>query len=193
MIKNRLSKALIAAMMLSSAVMADTVISPEYSLIGIEGGVTQINYDVSNKNKTFTNTVGNIGFKLGAESQNYRIFLTANYYTKPNSSYDYIGTYGGELDYLLNVSPKMNIYIGANAGIANMKFKVKDEIGSRTISNPYYGPDAGVNFHVNKLIDLELGTRLMLLDATNTKNGVTYTFNDFITGYASIIFKYNMD
>ena len=193
MIKKRLINVLVVVLMLSSSLMADTVMYPEHSLIGIEGGVTNINYDVSNTSKNLNKIIQNIGIKIGAESHDYRIFLTANYYTNPNSSYDYIGTYGGELDYLLNVSSKMNLYIGANAGVANMKFNVAHETSSRTISNLYYGPDAGINFHASKLIDLELGARFMMLDATNTKNGVTYTFNNFVTGYASIIFKYNMD
>lgn len=192
MIKNRLSKALVAAAMCSSAAMADTVIYPDYSLIGIEGGMTSINSDISTTSHSITKTVQNIGIKIGAESYNYRIFLTADYYTNPDSSYDYVGTYGGELDYLLNVSTKMNLYIGVNAGIANMKFKAPNETTKRLISNPYYGADAGLNFHASKLIDLELGARLMMLDATNTKNNVTYTFNNFVTGYASIIFKYEM-
>ncbi len=194
MIKNRLGKALVAAAMLSSAAMADTVIYPDYSLIGIEGGMTSINSDVdtATMSDSVNKTVQNIGIKIGAESYNYRIFLTADYYTNPDSSYDYVGTYGGELDYLLNVSTKMNLYIGLNAGIANMKFKAPNETTKRLISNPYYGADAGLNFHASKLIDLEVGARLMMLDATNTKNNVTYTFNNFITGYASIIFKYEM-
>ena len=194
MIKNRLGKALVAAAMLSSAAMADTVIYPDYSLIGIEGGMTSINSDVdtATMSDSVNKTVQNIGIKIGAESYNYRIFLTADYYSNPDSSYDYIGTYGGELDYLLNVSTKMNLYIGLNAGIANMKFKAPNETTKRLISNPYYGADAGLNFHASKLIDLEVGARLMMLDATNTKDNVTYTFNNFITGYASIIFKYEM-
>ena len=192
MIKNRLSKALISAMMLSSVVMADTVIYPDYSLIGIEGGSTRINYDISNKSSTVSKSVQNIGIKIGAESYNYRIFLNANYYTNPDSSYYYIGTYGAELDYLLNVSTKMNLYIGANAGIANIKFKAPKETTKRIISNPYYGVDTGLNFHATKLIDLELGVRLMMLDAINTKNNITYTFNNFATAYASIVFKYDM-
>ena len=192
MIKNRLGKAFVIAAICSSAVMADTVIYPDYSLIGIEGGMTSINSDISTTSHSINKTVQNIGIKIGAESYNYRIFLTADYYTNPDSSYDYVGTYGGELDYLLNVSTKMNLYIGINAGIANMKFKAPNETTKRLISNPYYGADAGLNFHASKLIDLELGARLMMLDATNTKNNVTYTFNNFVTGYVSIIFKYEM-
>ena len=194
MIKNRLGKAFVVAAICSSAVMADTVIYPDYSLIGIEGGMTSVNSDIDTptSSDSVNKTVQNIGIKIGAESYNYRIFLTANYYTNPDSSYDYMGTYGGELDYLLNVSSKVNLYLGVNAGIANMKFKAPNETTKRLISNPYYGADAGLNFHASKLIDLELGARLMMLDATNTKNNVTYTFNNFVTGYASIIFKYEM-
>ena len=184
-------KSIVLVAILSSIAMADTVIYKEHSLIGIEGGVTSINQDVSNSNKTFSNTVGSIGFKIGAESRDYRIFLIADYHTKPNSNYNYIATYGAQLDYLLNVSSKMNLYFGANLGVADMKFKIAEGTSTRTISNLYYGPDAGMNFHVNNLIDLELGARFMIIDDTNSKNGATY--NNFFTGYTSIIFKYNMD
>jgi len=197
MIKNKLSKAVLVAAMLGSSVMAATVIYPDYSLIGIEGGYTSINSDVDNfTNSTSENvdkSVGNIGVKIGAQSYNYRIFLTANYYTNPDSSYDYVATYGGQLDYLLNVSEKMNFYIGVNGGLVNMKFIAPNETSKRLIADPYYGADAGINFHASKLIDLELGARLMLLDAVNTKSNVAYTFNNFVTGYASIIFKFEMD
>jgi len=196
MIKNKLSKAVLVAAMLSSSVMADTIIYPDYSLIGIEGGYTSINSDVddytNNTSDTADKSVQNIGVKIGAQSYNYRIFLTANYYTNPDSSYDYMGTYGGQLDYLLNVSEKMNFYIGINGGMVNMKFKAPDETSKRLIADPYFGADTGINFHASKLIDLELGARLMMLDAVNTKNNVAYTFNNFVTGYASLIFKFEM-
>jgi len=196
MIKSKLSKAVLVSAMLSSAVMADTVIYPDYSLIGIEAGYASINSDVdnytNNTSKTVDQSVQSIGLKIGAESYNYRIFLTANYFTNPDDGYDYMGTYGGQLDYLLNVSEKINLYLGVNAGIVNMKFKAPGETTKRLISDPYYGGDAGVNLHVSKLIDIELGARLMMLDATNTKNNVAYTFNNIVTGYASIIFKYEM-
>ena len=197
MMKNRLKGTLVAAtMLLSSVAMADTVIYPDYSLIGIEGGATSINSDVddhnANTSKAVNKTVENIGIKIGAESYNYRIFLTANYYTNPDDSYDYVGTYGGQLDYLMNVSSIMNLYIGINGGLTNMKFIAPNETSKRLIADPYYGADAGLNFHATKLIDLELGARLMMLDAVNTKNNVSYTFNNFVSGYASIIFKFEI-
>ena len=197
MMKNRLKGTLVAAtLLLSSVAMADTVIYPDYSLIGIEGGATSINSDVddhnANTSKAVNKTVENIGIKIGAESYNYRIFLTANYYTNPDDSYDYVGTYGGQLDYLMNVSSIMNLYIGINGGLINMKFIAPNETSKRLIADPYYGADAGLNFHATKLIDLELGARLMMLDAVNTKNNVSYTFNNFVSGYASIIFKFEI-
>ncbi len=194
MIKNKMVKIVTLATLLGTSVMADTVIYPDYSLIGIEGGYTTITNDIDSatSSSNVNSSSNSIGLKIGAESYNYRIFLTANYYTKPDNSYDYIGSYGGEFDYLLNFSTRANFYLGVNAGIANMKFLAPNEIEKRVISDPYFGGDAGLNFHATKLIDLELGARLMMLDATNTKNGVKYTFNNFITGYASIIFKYEM-
>jgi len=193
MMKSRFAKVLLPALLFSSAAMADGVVYPTQSLLGIEGGVTNINYDISNKKSTVNKTVENLGVKIGAQSYDYRVFLSMNYYTNPDSSYDYIGTYGGQLDYLLNISSKTNIYLGVNAGIANMKFTAPNEVTKRTISNPYYGVDAGVTLHRTRFVDLEFGARFMMLDATNRKNNVTYTFNSFMTAYASINFKYQMD
>jgi len=193
MIKSRLSKIFVASMAFSSIAMAGMVDSSDYSLIGIEGGFTSIKYDISNKRDTARKNVGNVGMKIGSETDNYRIFLATNYYTKPNSSYDYIGTYGGEFDYLLNISSKVNFYLGANAGMAKIKFTAANENRKRILSHSYYGGDTGFTFHASKLIDLELGARLMILNASNRKNSVTYTFDNFITGYASLIFKYHTD
>ncbi|SFV70891.1 hypothetical protein MNB_SM-5-1119 [hydrothermal vent metagenome] len=191
--KNRFAKVLLPVFLFSGAAMADGVVYPTQSLLGVEVGVANINYDISNKRDTINKTVENLGVKIGAQSHNYRVFLSMNYYTKPDSSYDYIGTYGGELDYLLNISSKTNLYLGVNTGIANMKFRAPHELTKRTISNPYYGVDAGITIHRSRLIDLEFGARFMMLDATNRKNNITYRFNSFMNAYASINFKYQMD
>jgi hypothetical protein len=198
MINNKLLGAVAFSALLTTSMMAkDIYTNHDYSLIGIEGGYSSISSDVddytNNTHATNTKSVSSIGIKLGAQSDDYRVLLTANYYNDASRDFDYIGTYGGEFDYLLNVSEKLNIYLGVNAGLANMKYTVPGENFSRVISDPYYGADAGINVHASKLIDLEIGARMMMLDATNTKNNVAYTFNNMISGYASIIFKYQMD
>lgn len=200
MIKNKLlGVAVFSAFLASSAMAENTLSTHDFSLIGIEGSYSTISSDIDDKTTTpasySTNrdNVSGIGLKIGAQSDSYRILLTANYYNNGNGNYDYIGTYGGQFDYLLNVSDKFNVYLGVNAGMFNMKYTVANENFGRIIANPYYGGDAGVNVHITPLVDFEVGARMMLLNASNTKNNVTYTFNNMFTGYASIIFKYQMD
>lgn len=197
MINNKLLSATALSVLLTSSVIADNhdLSTSDFSLIGIEGSYSSISSDVDTPNSISSDktTVGGVGLKVGAQSYNYRVFLTANYYNDSDGDYDYIATYGIQFDYLLNISQKVNIYLGINTGYANMKYTVPGETFSRTISDPYYGGDAGLNIHVSSLVDLELGARMLLLDAENVKNNTTYTFNNMVSGYASIIFRYQMD
>ncbi|WP_297442450.1 outer membrane beta-barrel protein [Sulfurimonas sp.] len=196
MIKNKLIGAVaLCAFLTTSAIAENDLSAKDFSLIGIEGSYASVSSDIDTATtyQSDRKNLTGIGLKVGAQSYNYRIFLTANYYNDPDGDFEYITTYGAQLDYLLNISQRVNIYLGVNAGYANMKYTVPSEGFKRTISDPYYGGDAGLNIHVSKLIDFELGARMILLDAVNTKNNVTYTFNNMVTGYASIIFKYQMD
>jgi hypothetical protein len=198
MVNNKLFSAVVLSVLAASSSMADHDLSAQdFSLIGIEGSYSRISSDVDTttppSHSSDKTKVSGIGLKVGAQSYNYRVFLTANYYKDADNSYDYITTYGIQFDYLLNVSKIANLYLGVNAGYANMKYTITGEPFSRTISDPYYGGDAGLNIHMGSLVDLELGGRMMLLDAKNVKNNTTYTFNNMISAYASLIFKYQMD
>ncbi len=102
-------------------------------------------------------------------------------------------TFGVDVQYMLNFSSSANVFLGIGAGITKMRFAPANEPNSRTISDSYLSGDLGVNVHVTENVDLELGTRIMSLEATNTINNVTYTFDNLITGYVSIIYKFNMD
>ena len=93
------------------------------------------------------------------------------------------------------MAPKANFFIGVNGGLMNLKFTPSNETSSRTISDPYFGGDAGFNIHVSDSVDFELGARVMDVQAKNTNatNNVTYNFNDVITGYGSLIYKFKMN
>ena len=164
------------------------------SLVGVEGGFTSFDVEKNQPNTSADITKYNkasAGLKIGAQTENYRAFLSIrNYFI---NSYDYFVTYGGELQYLFNFSKIANFYIGVNAGLLDARFKVDGEEESRTLSDPYYGGDLGFNIHLGESLDIELGGRIMASDAQNKKNDVTYKFDNLITGYASLIFKYNMD
>ncbi|WP_457745345.1 hypothetical protein [Sulfurimonas sp.] len=179
----------------SLAFVATSAMAGE-SLIGVEGSFGSMNVDTQDTvtNVTVNNDVGLIGggVKIGAQGDEYRIFLNANYYYPSETNYDYVTTYGAEIDYLVNVSDVFNIFLGANGGIANIKLTDAANV-SRTSSDNYIGGSGGINLHLGDSVDFELGGRLLLLDINNLKNNVKYTFNTIVTGYASIIYKYQMD
>jgi len=187
--KNRLVKVLVLISFFGISSMADDVAKDtSYSLLGFEGGYSNLDYEIVTPNKNYSYGVGYAGLKIGAETGHYRIFLSARYYNA--SDFDYMTTLGVEFQYLFNVSKSFDVYIGANTGLAYISFTPKGENTARTISNAYYGGDIGVNIHAKKNIDLEIGTRVMDIGADNTRNSIDYRFNTLISGYVGVIFKY---
>ncbi|MBU1658645.1 hypothetical protein KKG72_06285 [bacterium] len=193
--KNTLTKVLLTTLLAGSAWSAE--ISDykfdTYSLLGFEGGYNT--FDVERNAPPAAARItkynfGHAGIKIGAQSENYRLFLSARYYDAQD--FDYATTLGAELQYMFNFSSMMNFYLGVNTGIANMRF-IDGGTTSRTISDPYVGGDAGFNIHLGEMADLELGARVMSIQAENVISNVTYKFDTIVSGYASIIFKYKMD
>ena len=162
-----------------------------YSLLAFEGGYSSFDYE-SNSTPPVRKSPGFAygGIKIGAQTENYRLFLSARYC--PIDNFDYAYTMGAEAQYLFNFSKMANFYVGVNAGIAEMRFVDATNL-TRDISDPYVGGDMGFNIHLGENADLELGVRVMSLNAENTKAGVTYTFDTIASGYTSIIFKFQMD
>ena len=192
-----LKNTLLAVMLTSLPLAAADNIGVEKSLVGVEVGYGNINSDTTDTTAaTYLSNdtkFASVGLKIGAESEHYRITLGARYEKDDDSVFDYITNYEVEGDYLFNFSKMANFFIGAHAGWAYMKFTMPGELYSRTISDPYYGGNLGFNIHATKSVDLELGSRISLLDAANIKDGVEYKFNNQTMGYFSVIFKYNMD
>lgn len=202
MIKNKMKKVALALTLVSSSLSADysDYTYNGYSLVGVEAGYNTMSAEMTDTNgilpyQSLDGNTYNAGLKIGAQTGNYRIFLNANMHK--DDDFDYITTYGAEAQYLFNMFSGADFFIGAGAGMANMKFKVAGENFSRTINNPYFLGSLGFNLHLSDWIDFELGGRYMDLDATNTKEvGVSmkeYRFNNMVSGYASIVFKYKMD
>ncbi|MDA3907453.1 MAG: hypothetical protein PF437_00040, partial [Sulfurimonas sp.] len=107
--------------------------------------------------------------------------------------FDYARAYGVELQYLLNFSKMANVYFGVNAGKVDMRYEDKTNSNTFKIDDTYLGGDVGVNIHLGESADFEVGARVMSLNATATNGAVKYDFDNIVTGYASIIFKYQMD
>ena len=194
--KNLILKIITIIVFINVAVLAES--SPyafnTKSLIAIEGSYSSL--DAKNddtpalEDKTDFRAVG---LKVGAQTDNYRFFLSGRY--NIISGYDYAYSFGAEAQYILNFSHVANLFLGFNSGLVS--YKLEDSSGdTRVYDSPYFGGDAGINIHLSKSIDFELGGRIVSLtdaESTSDKNSIVYLFDNIVSGYASIIFKYNMD
>jgi len=176
--KKNLTKVVLATLIAAAPLAASDFTYNTNSLFALEGGYNSMNEDGAGGGLDLADNFGSFGLKLGAESQNYRIFVNANY--EAISNFDYAYLYGVALQYKFNFTESANFFLGVNGGYANMKHE-----NGLKISDPYFGGDAGFNFHASELIDLELAARVNLVDNNLVDN--------IVTGYASIIFKYQMD
>ena len=150
--KNQLSKIVISALLITSSLMADeSAISYSYdnvySFVGIEGGIGRLDVEKDNGSVSTINKKDMYfgGIKIGAQTDNYKIYLNANYYEADD--FDYMTTYGVGLQYMFNFSKHVNAFLGLSAGVANMRFLVPGET-SRIISDPYVGGEGGFNIHL---------------------------------------------
>jgi hypothetical protein len=148
-------------------------------LIGVEVGY--VGMDVYKPNSTTNQTekidAASFGLKLGGESRFYRAFIDARVWNARDVDRCY--TVGGALQYLINPAEFFNIFMGVNAGVAH---SVKDS----NAVDPYYGLDAGLNFHITESFDIELGARYS--EVMGSKDA--YIMDDFYQGYISAIFKF---
>jgi len=193
----KIKSTIIGLSIISSSLLAGNIEHEQSnnSLVGVELGYSSVDYEYGTElnnaqNKT---SLPAGGIKVGAESENYRAFISGRYFYDTSEDYDYITTYGVEVQYKFNPTNVFNVFIGANAGIANLKWRSDSETFSRTISTSYFGGDIGMNLHLGKSVDWEVGGRVMSLNDTNTINNTTYRVNTIITAYTSIIFKWKMD
>ena len=96
------------------------------SLIGFEAGYSAFDYERTTAgvvDASETVNLAHAGVKIGDETNDYRVFLSAR--ALDGGDFDYARAYGIELQYLLNVSKMANVYFGVNTGIVDMRF---DEI-----------------------------------------------------------------
>jgi len=140
--------------------------------------------------------------KIGAENEDFRVFIDGHYY-HVTGNFDYANSVGGSLQYLLYFTHDLNLFFGVNGGLINLKF-VDDGIGkSYEVSNAYYGGDIGFNYAIHELLGIEVGARFMNINASNTQlytdpltsetTSRTYNIDHMINIYASMIFKFYVD
>lgn len=194
--KKELQKIALSLVLIGSTLSAGSIPSYEAntnSLVGIEGGYSSLDY---NKDTQSITSVGlaNLGLKVGAESKDYRVFLSGRYFYDVNAEYEYLTTFGAEIQYKFNPSKAFNFFIGANGGYSAMRFDTGDGFGPRSIAAPYFGADVGTNIHITKGMDFELGGRVMSIQATHVSDTYgDYNIGNIVNVYASLIFKWQMD
>ncbi|MDQ7068539.1 MAG: outer membrane beta-barrel protein [Sulfurimonas sp.] len=187
-----IQKALITISLLSTSFISLNAQGNNSSLFGIEGGMSSF--------RAQTNTAGyeiqkdsmaHFGLKLGAESEDFRVFVSArNYFAEKNNK---MLTAGIEGQYKFNISKPVNFFIGLNGGTAYIEIAPDGVNPGVNITTPYVGGDLGFNFHASQLVDVELGAKYMFIDTLATQGVTTYDFRDLTSFYASLIFKWQMD
>jgi len=191
--KKRLTKAVLAVSLLTMPVLS---VADEYhSLFAIEGSYNNIDVETANLNgvEVQSSGFGGVGIKIGAESHNYRIFLSGRYFDAKD--FNKLDTIGGEFQYKFNFSQPVNFFLGVNGGYTYMKIGADTlrALPSVDTKSLYYGGDAGFNYHLSELIDLEAGVRFMRLNKNLKRSGVNFDFSSFTSAYTSVIIKWQMD
>jgi hypothetical protein len=169
------------------------------SLVAIEGGASSFDLNNNMGYPSDSQSPATLGLKVGAESQNYRIFLSGRYYSV-SDQFDYANSFGVEAQYIFRFSSNFNIFAGINAGVMNMEF---DDTNAqvREISQGYFGGDIGTNISLNHNLDVEVGVRYINLNVDNTQyveNGLgasvpyTYDIDNMVNTYISLIYKFKI-
>jgi len=186
--------AVLVGVFVAVVAQADDFIFNTKSLVGIEGGYTSFKVESNDPTKPLNEKYnkGMAGLKIGAEGENFRVFLGIDNYFL-GGDFDHFFTYGGEVDYMFNFSKYVNFFIGANAGMLDAQISDTSLNVNRKFSDPYYGASGGFNIHFGSGFDLELGGRYLSSEASNIKSNIEYKINDIVMGYMSFIIKYNMD
>jgi len=196
MIKKYLKKVLLLTTLVTTSLYSTDYTFESNSLVGIEAGFNRVSSEMTNTRNdynSYKDNLGSLGLKIGGQTRNYRIYLGARYFVDTNNKFDYISTYGAEGQYIFNIFSGTDFFLGVEGGIVNIKFQVKGENLSRTLSDPYFGGGVGISFDISDTSYFELGTKLLNIDAVNNNNHTSYQFNNIISTYMSIVIKYQMD
>ncbi len=192
--KNRCFKIVGTLIVMSSFAHAE--IAYTNILLGVEGGYSLLSHEYTQsngaKNSGETDFM-NLGLKAGAETKSMRTLFNVNYYNDSSSLYDYLITYGLEVQYKFIEANLFNIYAGLNGGFSHTKISINGEASSRKIDTPYAGASIGANVHLGNSFDLELGARLHALQSQNIKYDSTYKVGNIATAYVGVIYKWKMD
>jgi len=165
-------------------------------LLGVEGGYSLLDHkytQVNGAQNSGETDFMSFGLKAGAETKSMKTLFNVNYYNDPSALYDYLITYGLEVQYKFFTIDMLNIYLGLGGGFSHTKVSIDGEASSRKIDTPYVGASLGSNIHLGDSFDLELGARVNAMQSENAEYDSSYKIGNIITGYASIIYKWNLN
>ncbi|WP_304544400.1 hypothetical protein [Sulfurimonas microaerophilic] len=194
--KNSLTKLALATSIAAMPLMADYTFNTK-SLFAIEGGYSDLGANVYDSGVGISNLgkenggMGTIGLKVGAQTENYRIFISARHYDADKLSR--LNTYGAEAQYMFNFSEPVNFFVGINGGIANLRVTGTTTYDTAYENLNYIGGDLGFNYHATELVDVELGYRFMTFKDDIERSTYTYQLDRLQTFYVSAIIKWDMD
>jgi len=120
-----------------------------------------------------SNSDANVGLKIGAQTNNYRVYLNANE-IQVSKSIDQ-ALFGTQIEYMFNFSKIASFYVGADLGYAKRSDK--------TDYNSYIGAEAGFDFHIDKRFDIQAGARSIKVKDLDTTN----------SAFMAVVIKYDMD
>ena len=160
-------------------------------LLGLEGamGVSQVKQTEPvaaggvHVIETAKKTTASGGFKLGGESEHYRLFISGRYHGVED--FDSVVTLGGELQYLIRAGEHFNIFMGLNGG--QLMAQATEGTIQYTFDSPYVGGDVGVNIDVLENFGLEIGARGMKTMEDSSEPGA---ISFLMEAYFSLIFKF---
>lgn len=160
-----------------------------HSLVGIEGGYDgKVNIPTSTSTSTSKNT-GHFGIMIGAQTQNYRIFLNARKYNI--SGFEYVNSVGAQAQYLFVHLKVADIFMGMGAGVMYMQTNTS---GSNfKFNKAYYSGGFGVNFHLSNNFDLDIGARYMYLGYQGQNSQVSVSIDHITSVYSSLIYRFQMN
>ena len=192
--KNNFLKIIGALMIMFSSSYAEIAYTD--ILLGVEGGYTLLDHkytQVNGAQDSGRTDFMNLGIKAGAQTESMRTLFNVNYYSDPSELYEYLITYGLEVQYKFFKTDMLNMYLGLGGGFSHAKVSISGEGSSRKIDTPYVGASIGSNIHLGSSFDLEFGARVNALQSQNDMSGRSYKLGNIVTGYASLIYKWNLN
>lgn len=170
--------------------------SKDKSLIAFEGGYANIALNkTTTPNKDLSTQPLYGAFKIGAQSEHYRLYFSANYFHV--KEYDYANSLGAEFHYLQPLNNTFGLFFGLNSSLINLR--ADSDEGKREFSTLAIGGDVGLDVDISKLITFQFATRYTPINVVNTRLNTTktqeinYSLDSMLNLYMTLAFKFNLN